>query len=121
MQTGEVAKALGVHYNTAYNLAKSEQVKVSKGSNGQYDWTQANLEQAREVQASKAQSGATRKPATNAKSKATQAGVSLSDTQDQKVLAFLARERGKDQMDVLHEILQAELERVRLEVDTLMA
>lgn len=115
MTTGEVAKALGVHYNTAYNLASKGEVQVPKGDNGQYQWSEESLAKAREVQAAKARSGRSRKPATSLRSE-----VKVSSKQDQAVLDLIARVKGVSAQEVLHDLIAQEAEALRAEVNSVL-
>lgn len=113
MQTGEVAKALGVHYNTAYTLAASRKVQVPKGDNGQYDWSQAHLTEAKKIMAERG----SRRPRRAAKATPTRAGnVQITDKQTGKVLGLLARLEGKSEQDYLRDLIQREAGKVRSEV-----
>lgn len=109
MQTGEVAKALGVHYNTAYNLAATGKVQVPKGDNGQYQWSQDHLDQAKTIMASRATR--TRRPATQSAGRP--GGVKVTSQKDQKVLALLAKLEGKTEKEYLSGLLQREAAEVR--------
>lgn len=112
MQTGEVAKALGVHYNTAYNLAATGKVQVSKGDNGQYDWTKEHLTEAKKIMASRGKR--TRRPATGSnKSTRRVGGVAISTKRDKEVLSILARSAGQSEQDYLRDLLRREAESLR--------
>ena len=120
MQTGEIAKALGVHYNTAYNLAASKKVSVPKGTNGQYDWSEEHLKAAQEIMA--ARGSRTRRPArsTTPPRKPRGSTVRVTDKQDQKVLELLARLEGKEPSEYLRGLLEREASKVRQEVSSVL-
>lgn len=121
LQTGEVAKALGVHYNTAYNLASSKIVPVPKGDNGQYDWGQEHLAQAKKIMAERAKSGRGRGRPTGTTNKAKKvSGVGVLTAQDAKVLTLLARLEGKSEAEYLHDWLAEKAKEVKSQMDSIL-